>query len=219
MLSAHTISANAGDVLVVLGQAVWPGFGGKLIVVAVVLSTIATLETSLIQLTRTLFAMGRDGTMPRGLGKLHPIRRTPVIATLVVAVIGIALFVGANFIGAIGSIFSDAISAMGLQIAIYYSLAGLSVVVLYRKHIFRSVKNFIFMGLWPFIGSVFMITMFIKTIPTLNSTTLIVGLGAMALGLIPMTYYWSKGNPYFNMPTKLERVVRVEEVHEIERLL
>jgi hypothetical protein len=34
-----------------------------------------------------------------------------------------------------------------------------------------------------------------------------------------MTYYWSKGNPYFNMPTKLERVVRVEEVHEIERLL
>ena len=219
VLSAHTISANAGDVLVVLGQAVWPGFGGKLIVVAVVLSTIATLETSLIQLTRTLFAMGRDGTMPRGIGKLHPIRRTPVIATLVVAVIGIALFVGANFIGAIGSIFSDAISAMGLQIAIYYSLAGLSVVVLYRKHIFRSVKNFIFMGLWPFIGSVFMITMFIKTIPTLNSTTLTVGLGAMALGLIPMTYYWSKGNPYFNMPTKLERVVRVEEVHEIERLL
>jgi hypothetical protein len=33
-----------------------------------------------------------------------------------------------------------------------------------------------------------------------------------------MTYYWLKGNPYFNMPTKLERVARIEEIEDIEEL-
>jgi amino acid transporter len=218
VLSAHAISRNPADVLGTLGQAVWPGWGGKLIVVAVILSTVATLETSLIQLTRTLFAMGRDNTLPRALGTVHSARKTPVVATVVIAVIGLSLFVASNFIGSIGSIITDAINAIGLQICIYYGLAGLSVVVLYRKQIFKSPSNFIFMGLWPLAGALFMIVMFIKEIPNLNGTTLVVGLGSMALGLIPMTYYWLKGNNYFNMPTKLERVARVEEIEEIEEL-
>jgi amino acid transporter len=57
VLTGKTVSGNAGDVLSVLGQDVWPGVGGKLMVIAVMLSTIATLETTLIQVTRTLFAM------------------------------------------------------------------------------------------------------------------------------------------------------------------
>ena len=38
-----------------LGQVVGGGFGGKLMIIAVALSTIATLETTLIQVTRSLF--------------------------------------------------------------------------------------------------------------------------------------------------------------------
>jgi hypothetical protein len=34
-----------------------------------------------------------------------------------------------------------------------------------------------------------------------------------------MAYYWARGNPYFKMPTKLERLARVQEVEEIEELL
>jgi amino acid transporter len=169
-------------------------------------------------LTRTLFAMGRDNTLPRALGTVHSTRKTPIVATVTIAVIGLALFVASNFIGSIGTIITDAINAIGLQICIYYGLAGLSVVVLYRKQIFTSASNFVFMGLWPFAGALFMIVMFIKEIPNLNGTTLVVGLGSMALGLIPMTYYWLKGNPYFNMPTKLERVARIEEIEDIEEL-
>jgi hypothetical protein len=56
-----------------------------------------------------------------------------------------------------------------------------------------------------------MAVMFVKTIPNLNGVTLTVGLGAMALGLIPMTYYWMKGNPYFDLPTKEDRLAVIEE--------
>jgi amino acid transporter len=196
---------NAVDILAILGQAVWHGTGGKLIVLAVLLSTIATLETTLIQVTRTLFTMGRDNTLPKVLGKVHAVRKTPLVATGLVTVISLLLFVGSQYIGSVSNIVTDGYNAIGLQICIYYGLAGLAVVILYRRQLFNSVGNFIFMGLWPLLGAIFMGYIFCKVIPGLNNTTLFVGLGAMALGLIPIAYYWAKGNPYFTPATKEDR--------------
>jgi len=200
-----TNSNNAADILAILGQAVWHGTGGKLIVLAVLLSTIATLETTLIQVTRTLFTMGRDHTLPKALGKVHPVRKTPLVATGFVTVVSVLLFIGSQYVGSISNILTDGYNAIGLQICIYYGLAGLAVVILYRRQLFTSVGNFIFMGLWPLLGSIFMGYVFINVIPGLNATTLVVGLGAMALGLIPLGYYWAKGNPYFKPATKEDR--------------
>jgi amino acid transporter len=214
VLTAHQINHNAGDVLSVLGQQVWHGDGGKLIVLAVVLSTIATLETTLIQVTRTMFAMGRDNTLPKALGTVHRVRKTPLVATGVVTVISLLLFVGSQSIGSIDSILTDGIDAIGLQICIYYSLAGLAVVVLYRRQLFLSATNFIFMGLWPLVGAIFMAYLFVEAIPGLNAATLWVGLGAMALGLIPMFYYMAKKNPYFEMPAKEDRHAVLEELEQ-----
>jgi FtsH-binding integral membrane protein len=90
-------------------------------------------------------------------------------------------------------------------------LAGLAVVALYRRQLFKSATNFIFMGLWPLVGAVFMAYLFVESIPQLNAPTLWVGLGAMALGLIPMFYYWAKKNPYYEMPAKEDRHAVLEE--------
>ena len=196
---------NAANILSVLGQAVWHGTGGKLIVLAVLLSTVATLETTLIQVTRTFFIMGRDHTLPSALGHTHPVRKTPLVATFVAAALSILLFVGSTYVGSISNILYDGYNAIGLQICIYYGLAGLSVVVLYRRQLFKSVSNFIFMGLWPLLGAGFMIFIFTRALPNLNTTTKVVGLGAVALGIIPMAYYWIKGSPYFIPPTKEDR--------------
>ena len=219
VLTSAQISGNSANVLSVLGQQVWRGTGGKFIVLAVVLSTVATLETTLIQVTRTLFAMGRDNTLPKRLGTVHPRYKTPIVATGVVTILSLGLFIGSQFIGSIAKILTDAINAIGLQIFIYYSLAGFAVIVLYRRQIMKSVSNFIFMGLWPLIGAIFMAYLFVKSIPGLNAPTLWVGLGAMALGLIPMAYYWIKGNPYFEIPSTLDRHAQLEEIHELEEHL
>jgi amino acid transporter len=212
VLSDKDITDNSANILGVLGQKVWPGTPGKLIVVAVLLSTVATLETQLIQVTRTMFSMGRDGTLARSFGKVHKKYKTPVFATITITFVGIGLFVGSQFIGSLGTIMTDAIAAIGVQISIYYALAGYSVVVLFRKMIFKSFKNFILMGLWPLIGALFMTIMFIKVIPTLDNVTKIVGFGTIALGLIPMLWYWSRGHIYFKMPTKAERIAVLHEV-------
>jgi amino acid transporter len=198
-LPAKTISANAGDVLAVLGQLVWPGVGGKLLVVAVMLSTVATLETTLIQVTRTLYAMSRERTLPKFLGNILPGRQTPAVATVAVAIVSLGLFTGSNYIGSLSTILSDAINAIGLQVCVYYGLAGLTVVVAFRKVLFKSVRNLLLIGIWPFVGAVFMFWIlyeFVKT-NTSNAVVIWVGLGGLGIGLIPLVIYWAMGSPYF----------------------
>jgi amino acid transporter len=197
ILPAATIEANSGNVLGVLGEAIWPGLGGKLLIFAVMLSTIATLETTLIQVTRTLFAMGRDNTIPAAFGHSHPKWRTPAFATLVVVGVSLVLFIGSNFLGSVGEILGNAISSIGLQIAFYYALAGIAVVIAYRRVIFTSVKNFIFIGLWPALGALFMVWIFFVSIPALDTVVIVIGLGALALGIVPMIIYWRRGAAYF----------------------
>jgi amino acid transporter len=202
-----------------LGQAAWHGFGGKLLIVALLLSTIATLETTLIQVTRTLFTMGRDKTLPAVLGTTHPTRKTPFVATVVVTVLSLLLFVLSQYVGSVSNILVDGYNAIAIQICIYYGLAGFSVVILYRRQLLKSVHNFIYIGLWPLLGAAFMSYLFIKAVPGLNNVELIVGLGSMALGLIPLAWYWYKGAPYFKMPDKLDRVAQDLELTEMEQLL
>ncbi|MGO4103270.1 APC family permease [Leifsonia sp. YAF41] len=209
ILPAATIEENSGNVLAVLGDAIWPGIGGKILIIAVMLSTIATLETTLIQVTRTLFAMGRDNTIPAAFGHSHRRWRTPAFATLVVTGVSVVLFIGSNFLGSVGEILSNAISSIGLQIAFYYALAGIAVVVAYRRVIFTSVKNFIFIGLWPALGALFMVWIFFVSIPSLDTIVIVIGLGALALGIVPMIIYWRKGAAYFRrrpleLPSELD---------------
>ncbi|MBW8766569.1 MAG: APC family permease [Geodermatophilales bacterium] len=197
LLPAEEIDGNAGNVLARLGEVILPGPGGKLLIIAVMLSTIATLETTLIQVSRSLFAMGRDNTLPTAFGRVHVTRRTPVFATGIVAGVSLVLFVLSNFLGTVGDVLSAAISAIGLQIAIYYGLAGLAVVLAYRRVLFRSASNLIFIGIWPLVGAAFMFWIFVEALPTLDTTTKVVGIGALALGLIPMIWYWLKGAAYY----------------------
>src|SRR3954466_8118466 len=102
LLTPEEIDGNAANVLVRLGDIALPGGGGKILIIAVMLSTIATLETTLIQVSRSLFAMGRDNTLPTAFGRTHPVRQTPVFATVVVAVVSLLLFVLSNFVGSVG---------------------------------------------------------------------------------------------------------------------
>jgi amino acid transporter len=200
LLTPEEIDGNAGNVLARLGDVILPGVGGKLLVIAVMLSTIATLETTLIQVSRSLFAMGRDRTLPSRFGRTHATRRTPVFATVVVAVVSLVLFVASNFLGSVSDVLGAAISAIGLQIAVYYGLSGLAVVFAYRKVLLRSVGNFVFIGAWPLLGAVFMLWIFAESIPTLDTTAKVVGLGALAVGIVPMIWFWTKGAAYYRTP-------------------
>ncbi|MEE1751350.1 APC family permease [Streptomyces sp. SP18CS02] len=203
ILSAGAIDAGGANVLTLLGDVVWPGVGGKLLIVAVLLSTVATLETTLIQVTRSLFAMGRDRTMPSALGAVHRRWNTPWVAIAVVGAVALVMFVAVTALGTVGEILSAAVSAMGLQIAFYYGLAGIAAVVAYRGMLLRTARDFLLGGVWPLLGSAFMFWVFFESLGELGAASVAIGLGGLAAGVVPMLWYWHKGSPYYR-PARLD---------------
>ncbi|MEV5277385.1 APC family permease [Streptomyces sp. NPDC051994] len=197
LLTSGEIEAHQSNVLAVLGERIWPGAGGKLMVLAVVLSTIATLETTLIQVTRSLFAMGRDRTMPGALGTVHRRWNTPWVAIVVVGAVALVLFVAANALGSVEDIMADALAAIGLQTTLYYGLAGLAAVVAYRRTLTESVSSFLLGGAWPLLGSVFMFCVFGASLTRLSGAAIAIGLGSLLAGAVPMLWYWRRGSAYY----------------------
>ncbi|MGH2871895.1 MAG: APC family permease, partial [Solirubrobacteraceae bacterium] len=213
---------SSSNVLENLGRIVGNGLGGKLMIVAVALSTIATLETTLIQVTRSLWSMARQKTLPAKLGELHPQWRTPVFATAVVAVVSLCIFVVSSFANSVNTVLSDAISAIGLQIAVYYCLAGLAAVVAFRKLAFKSLSNVLLMFLFPLLGGLFMLFIFIESLATPGELTGIeiwIGIGAILIGIIPLGYYAWKGSPYLQEKPTLGKVLPAEEFAGAEQII
>ncbi|HTW13389.1 MAG TPA: APC family permease [Solirubrobacteraceae bacterium] len=211
---------SSTNVLQNLGHVVGGGVGGKLMIVAVALSTIATLETTLIQVTRSLWSMAREKTLPARFGVLHHEWRTPAYATAVVVLISLCLFIVSSLAGSVYTVLQDAISAIGLQIAVYYSLAGFAAVVAFRKLAFKSLSNLVLMFLFPLAGGAFMLFVFIESLTSgsLTGTEIWLGIGAIMIGVIPLGYYGYKGSPYLREKPTLGRVLPAEEFVGAERI-
>lgn len=210
---AKTINGSS-NVLQNLGHIVGGGLGGKLMIIAVSLSTIATLETTLIQVTRSLWSMAQEKTLPARFGQLHPEWHTPVFATAVVAVVSLVIFIVSSFAHSVNQVLGDAISAIGLQIAVYYSLAGLAAVVAFRTLAFRSLSNFLLMFLFPLLGGAFMMFIFVESLTSgsLSSTDIWIGIGAILIGVIPLGFYaWQGESPYLKEKPTLGRVLPSDE--------
>ncbi|QIP85531.1 APC family permease [Streptomyces sp. Tu 2975] len=203
VLTSGEIQAAGANVPAVLGAAIWPGVGGKLLVLAVLLSTVATLETTLIQVTRSLFAMGRDRTMPTALGLVHRRWNTPWAAVTVVGVVALAMFVASTALGSVADVVAAAVAGIGLQIAFYYGLAGIAAVVAYRRMLLVSVREFVLGGVWPLLGALFMLWIFFESLGELSGASIVIGLGGLASGLVPMVIYWRRGSAYYR-PARLD---------------
>jgi amino acid transporter len=85
---------NDGDPWGFMAEEVLPGIGGLLIVFAILNSSLANANAGANAATRSLFAMGRVGLLPRMFAAIHPTNRTPVtavhfqaISALVIAVV------------------------------------------------------------------------------------------------------------------------------------
>jgi putrescine importer len=123
--------------------------------------------------SRILFAMGRDGSLPRSVfARLHPKYRTPVVANLVVGAIGLtALFIS----------LTTTFSMISFGALAAFSFVNLSVIkhyVIDRGR--RSGADLVKFGLVPFLGVLF--TLYLWT--QLTTYTFKIGLGWLAIGFV-----------------------------------
>jgi amino acid transporter len=185
VLSDAEIEQSSTNVVFALADRLFPRPWSYVAVLAVMLSTIGTLETSILQFTRTMYAKGRDGALHPRYAILHKRWKTPWVATSVIVVIGLALLFLSSYVATVNLIIKDSVNAIGFQVACYYSLAGFACAWRFRLTGFRSAERFLFLLLWPTASASFLTFIAIYSIPTFDLTTNIIGLGGIAIGVVP----------------------------------
>jgi amino acid transporter len=152
--------ANQEDVLSSLGGEVFGSPLDKILIIAVLSSAAASTQTTILPTARTTLSMARANAMPKSLGKVHPRFLTPHISTVSMGVASIVWYVGLTLVSE--DILFDSLAALGLMISFYIGLTGFACTIYYRRELFRSVKNFFFIGLGPLLGGVILFYLLIK---------------------------------------------------------
>ncbi len=149
-------SANTGDVLSILGSAVFgtSGFGtflSRLLILMVLSSAAASTQTTILPTARTTLSMAVYGALPKSFSKIHPRYLTPTVSTVVMGGISIALYLVMNFVSH-GNVITDAVTCCGIYIAFYYGLTAFACAWYYRKTLTSSARNLWMQGILPLLG-------------------------------------------------------------------
>ena len=190
VLSDDEIAAAGTNLLFVVAQKLLPHPWDDVAIIAVMLSTVGGLETSILQFTRTQFAMARAGALHPRYARLHAVYRTPMAATILITALGLLMLLLSSFLPSVNVVIKDSINAIGFQIAIYYGLAGLACAWAYRRDAVTTPRKFILLLAWPLLGAGFLFFIALYSVPTFDLVTNIAGIGGIAIGVVP--YLWNK---------------------------
>jgi amino acid transporter len=122
-----------------------------LLVLSIIISGIASAQTTILPGSRTSLSMAVAGAFPRRFASIHPRYLTPAFGTILIGVVATIWYVGASAVS--DNFLFDSLSALSLLIAFYYALTGVACAIYYRHEILRSARNLIFIGIAPLIGA------------------------------------------------------------------
>jgi amino acid transporter len=179
------------------------------VTLSIIVSGLASAQTTIIPSSRTSLSMAHAGALPRAFARIHPRFRTPGFWTIAVGIVATAWYVGGSI--ASQSFLTDSLSALSLLIAFYYALTGIACVVYWRRHITDSVKNFLFIGVAPLLGAAGLGYLLVESAIRLaspgDSSTgtsvlgigmpLAIGIGFALIGIVIMLAWWAFGDRGF----------------------
>jgi amino acid transporter len=120
-------------------------------------STVATTQTTLLPSSRLTYSMARDGVFPKAFGTIHKSWKTPWVGTIISSVLAIIVIALQTTIDSVGSVFANLILDIGLLVALYYGITGIACAWAFRKVLLTSVSRFIFAGLLPLLGGIYLL--------------------------------------------------------------
>ncbi len=199
---------NKDDVLSALGKEVFGSPLDKLLIIAVLTSAAASTQTTILPTARTTLSMARARAMPAALGDVHPRFLTPHVSTILMGVVSIVWYVGLTTVSE--NLLFDSLTALGLMIAFYIGLTGFACTIYYRRELLNSVRNFLFIGVGPFVGGLILFYLLAKNAITLSDPAeaytgsflglgvpLVIGIAFGILGFVLMAWTWIAKPEFF----------------------
>ncbi len=186
VLTNEEIAQANTNVLFAVATKLFPSPWNYLAVLSTILSTIGTIETQILQFSRSMFAMARDQMLPQRYAGIHAEWQTPWVATLVIWALGVLLLFSSSYMPSVKQILESSILAIGFQICFYMSLTGFACAWHYRNKLQQGMGNAISYVLWPLLAALFMVFIAIYSIPTFDLVTNVMGIGGILIGFLPL---------------------------------
>ena len=209
---------NADDVFAAVGQDLFgDSLLGKialmLLAASILTSASASTQTTILPTARTTLSMGVYKALPDSFAKIHRKYLTPTTSTLAMGAVSILFYLLFTLVSP--NLLTALIGSVGLMIAFYYGLTGFACVWFYRKDLTKSARDFMMRGVVPLLGALILSAVFIYgliqyakpdwlTDDDGNNVTIfgygavaVVGIGALALGVVMMFVWRVTAPPYF----------------------
>jgi amino acid transporter len=120
--SSAGFEQHESDALAYVGD-VLGGSWGRLLSVTVLVSLAASLQTTLVYLSRSIFAMGRDGLLPRSLGDLDR-RAEPAASIVVITVLSVVFALAAGLSPTVKEAFDTVLKGTSFFLGVLFVLTA-----------------------------------------------------------------------------------------------
>ena len=161
---------------------------------------------------RTLLAMGHSGALPKKYAQVTPRFFTPGYATIASAVAAGGFYAIMRFVSE--DALWDTIAALGIMICFYYGVTAFACVWYFRRQWFDSVRNTFFTFLFPLIGGIMLLGLFILSMGEAwrgelgsdaevlgMSLVFVLGMGVILLGVVIMVIQYVRAPDFFRGKT------------------
>lgn len=195
-LSGAEVARAGTNILFAVASKLLPGPFAYVAVLALMLSTIGTLQTSISQFSRMLFAKARDGALPKVWSRLNPRYHTPEAGILLNAALGALLLLLSLASQSLADTMKASINAIGAQAAFYYGLAGIAC----ARHCWgkggrdnggRDWRNVVVLVIWPGVSALALLAAAAVTLAQSDAVTNIFAIGGIAAGIVPW-WLWGR---------------------------
>ncbi|MCW4465693.1 APC family permease [Glutamicibacter sp. MNS18] len=179
---------------------------------AILSSSAASLQSTMVSPARTILAMGYYRALPESYSRISPRFMSPSVATITAAAAASGFYVVTRLLSE--NALWDTITALGMMICFYYGLTALACVWYFRTELFDSLHNVIFRFLAPLVGGVVLLVMFVRTcIDSMNpdygsgssigsvGMVFVLGIGVLLLGVGIMLYMRIRHPAFFRGQT------------------
>jgi amino acid transporter len=199
-------SAGSGDLLGTVGGAAIGGWFGTFMDLAVLTGAAACLTAAILPTARQILSMGAYRALPSAFAKVDARSGSPVAATVatgagIAGVLVVLSLISNNFL-------ADAIGAIVLLIAFYYTLLGIASLWFFRREAFRSGSDFLRKAAAPALATVVLGWAFVRNAKDTYASdygltkllgiggVFAIGIGTLLLGAVLMAI-WNWRAPAF----------------------
>ncbi|MBM7646252.1 amino acid transporter [Scopulibacillus daqui] len=201
LLPAKVIAEHQADILNYVATRLVPYPWNDIMILCVMSSTLATLETSLLPTARVTLEMARDKVFPKAFARVHNTWKTPWLGTAIIGLISLIGIFLLNLSSGVGHFLDSALNNAGIMVAYYYGITGIACAWYMRRNL-RNWSTIILGFIFPLLSGMYLLIVGAEVLIESGFTSSLPALLSFVIGIPIMIYYAIKEKDWFKRPLK-----------------